>query len=118
MESVFRKTLSISYCNIIAHNETMPSIVDVAKMANVSITTVSRVLRSNPHPVSEETRSRVLDAARALNYSPSALAQAMVTRDTHIVGVIVGDAMDHIRFRFSVWIRKITHKYQAPIQMT
>ncbi|MFN8454475.1 MAG: LacI family DNA-binding transcriptional regulator [Anaerolineae bacterium] len=72
----------------------MVSIIDVAKQANVSITTVSRVLTGSAHPVSEETRERVLEAVEALNYSPSALAQAMVTRATHIVGVIVGDASD------------------------
>ncbi len=72
----------------------MVSIIDVARQANVSITTVSRVLTGSAHPVSGETRERVLEAAEALNYSPSALAQAMVTRATHIVGVIVGDASD------------------------
>jgi LacI family transcriptional regulator len=72
----------------------MTSITDVAKRANVSITTVSRVLSGSSHPVSDETRSRVLEAAEALNYSPSALAQAMVTRATRIVGVIIGDATD------------------------
>ncbi|MBE7553073.1 MAG: LacI family DNA-binding transcriptional regulator [Anaerolineales bacterium] len=72
----------------------MVSIIDVAKKANVSITTVSRVLNGSPHPVSEETRARVLEAAEALNFSPSALAQAMVTRATRIIGVIIGDAMD------------------------
>lgn len=72
----------------------MASITDVAKVANVSIATVSRVLTGSSHPVSDETRARVLEAARALNYSPSALAKAMVTGDTHIVGVIIGDATD------------------------
>lgn len=72
----------------------MVSIIDVAKKANVSITTVSRVLSGSSHPVSEETRARVLAAADELNFSPSALAQAMVTRATRIIGVIIGDAMD------------------------
>jgi len=72
----------------------MVSITDVAKEANVSITTVSRVLSGSSHPVSEKTRVRVLEAAKTLNYSPSALAKAMVTRATHIVGVIIGDAND------------------------
>ena len=71
-----------------------PSITDVAKSASVSVTTVSRVLSGSTHPVNEDTRARVLEAARVLNYSPSALAKAMVTRDTHIVGVIIGDATD------------------------
>jgi LacI family transcriptional regulator len=72
----------------------MPSITDVAKRANVSITTVSRVMSGSSHPVNEETRARVIKAAKELNYSPSALAKAMVTRDTRIVGVIIGDAID------------------------
>lgn len=72
----------------------MVSLEDVARQANVSLTTASRVLSSSPHPVSDEKRERVLLAARELNYSPSLLAQAMVTGDTHIVGVIVGDAAD------------------------
>jgi DNA-binding LacI/PurR family transcriptional regulator len=72
----------------------MVSIVDVANLANVSVTTVSRVLSGSSHPVSEETRERVLEAARSLDYFPNALAQAMVTRATHIVGVIIGDALD------------------------
>ncbi len=72
----------------------MVSIEDVARLANVSVSTASRVLSSSAHPVSDEKRERVLLAARELNYSPSLLAQAMVTGDTHIVGVIVGDAAD------------------------
>ena len=72
----------------------MASITDVAKKANVSNTTVSRVLSGSSHPVSDTTRARVLEAAQALNYSPNILAQAMVTQATHIVGVIIGDATD------------------------
>ena len=72
----------------------MSSIVDVANRANVSISTVSRVMRGTAHPVNELTRKRVLDAVKELGYVPSALAQALVSRDTHIIGVIVGDATD------------------------
>lgn len=70
------------------------SIVDVARTANVSVATASRVLSGSSHPVSEATRARVLAAAEALHFSPSALAKAMVSRDTRIVGVIIGDATD------------------------
>jgi LacI family transcriptional regulator len=72
----------------------MTSITDVARQAKVSITTVSRVLNSDAHPVSEQARMRVLKATEELGYSPSALAKAMVTRSTNIVGVIVGDTTD------------------------
>ena len=66
---------------------------DVAEKAGVSITTVSRVISDNPHPVNPATRLKVLEAAKDLDYSPSALAKAMVTKNSFIVGVIVGDTM-------------------------
>lgn len=70
------------------------NINDVAEKAEVSITTVSRVLNESSHPVNEKTRQAVLWAAKELDYAPSALAKAMVTRRSFIVGVIVGDTMD------------------------
>jgi LacI family transcriptional regulator, galactose operon repressor len=72
----------------------MSSVLDVAKLANVSVATASRVLSGSDYPVRPKTRARVLEAARALSYSPNVLAQAMVTGTTHMVGVIVGDATD------------------------
>ena len=57
----------------------MASITEVAKRAGVSITTVSRVLNPvSEYPVAAATRRRVLAAAHALQYSPSALARALV----------------------------------------
>jgi LacI family transcriptional regulator len=44
--------------------------------------------------VSRATRARVLEAAKALDYSPNALAKAVATGRTGIVGVLVGDASD------------------------
>jgi LacI family transcriptional regulator len=73
----------------------MSSITEVARRAGVSITTVSRVL--NPvaeYPVAAATRRRVLAAASALQYSPSALARALVTRRSRMIGVLLGDIVD------------------------
>src|SRR5260370_38845625 len=68
------------------------SIPEVARRAGVSITTVSRVLSPvSAYPVAAATRRRVLAAAQALQYSPSALARALVTRRSHMVGVLLGD---------------------------
>jgi LacI family transcriptional regulator len=72
----------------------MPSISDVAKLAGVSVTTVSRVINNDSHRVNEETRRRVLDAIQALDYVPSLLARALANDQTRIIGVIVGDASD------------------------
>jgi LacI family transcriptional regulator len=70
------------------------SLADVGLRAGVSITTASRVLNGSSHPVSDATRERVLEAARELGYSPSALARALVTRRSRIIGVMVGDIVD------------------------
>jgi LacI family transcriptional regulator len=67
---------------------------DVARRAHVSLSTASRVVNDNGYPVAEATRQRVLDAVRDLNYSPSVLARALVTKRTQIIGVIVGDVTD------------------------
>jgi len=63
---------------------------DVAKRAGVSRTTVSMVLNDFPGvKISPETRQRVLNAARELNYVPDAAAQALASRRARIVGLIL-----------------------------
>jgi DNA-binding LacI/PurR family transcriptional regulator len=64
--------------------------VDVAKLAGVSYQTVSRVLHDSPH-VRRETRERVLDAIRQLDYRPSSVAQALVTGRSRTLGVVSFD---------------------------
>lgn len=66
------------------------SIVDVARMAGVSVATVSRALRGLPN-VSVDTRQRVMAAAHELEYTASPLAAALVTGRTRSVGVIAAD---------------------------
>lgn len=61
---------------------------DIAKAANVSQATVSRVLRGNQN-VGLEMRTRVMAAAKALNYSPNAHARAMRTSRVGVIGVVV-----------------------------
>lgn len=63
---------------------------DVAAAAGVSQATVSRVLRGDKR-VSPETRDRVLEACAGLNYSPNALARAMRSNSTGVVGLVVAD---------------------------
>jgi LacI family transcriptional regulator, repressor for deo operon, udp, cdd, tsx, nupC, and nupG len=64
------------------------SIEDVAARAGVSTATVSRALRGLPN-VSELTRERVRDAARALDYVVSPSASSLATGRTSTVGVVV-----------------------------
>ncbi len=66
------------------------TIKDVAKMADVSISTVSRVINDSK-PVSPEARRRVLHAIEVLDYKPNEVARSLVTKKSNIIGVIVND---------------------------
>jgi LacI family transcriptional regulator len=67
-----------------------PTLRDVARLANVDTSTASRVLRDDPNQgVRDETRDRILDAARVLHYRANAVAQSLRTRRTDTVAVIV-----------------------------
>lgn len=63
-----------------------PTILDVAKLANVSISTVSRVV-NNSAPVAESTVQQVWQAIKALEYVPSAAARSLAGRRTATIGL-------------------------------
>src|SRR5688500_9740437 len=68
----------------------MVGIVDVAKKANVSTATVSRVL-TKPETVRETTTEKVLKAIEALNYQPNLLARQLRRLETNTILVVVPD---------------------------
>ena len=62
----------------------------VARVANVSRVAVSRAF--NPHAsIKPEKRDRILKIAQEMNYTPDVAARSLVTRRSHLVGVIVPD---------------------------
>ena len=63
------------------------TISDVAREAGVSTKTVSRVFNNEPN-VSDEVKARVRAAAEVLNYHPNVLAQALVRRRSHLIGLV------------------------------
>ncbi|MBX9617150.1 MAG: LacI family DNA-binding transcriptional regulator [Caulobacteraceae bacterium] len=63
------------------------TMVDVSRHAGVSMKTVSRVLNDEPN-VTDEVRRRVRASAEALNYHPNVLAQALVRRRSHLIGLV------------------------------
>jgi LacI family transcriptional regulator len=65
-----------------------PSIDDVAAHARVSIATVSRVLNARGK-YSEETRQRVLQSVRTLDYSPSTAARSLARGRTHVIALVM-----------------------------
>lgn len=81
----------------------MATIKDVARLAGVSIATVSRVF--NQHPlVSDATREKVHRAASELNYWPNEMARSLITNRTQALGVLLPDL--HGEF-FSELIRAV-----------
>lgn len=64
------------------------TIKDVARVANVSVTTVSRVLNTSAQ-VSAPTRKKVLETAKRLQFIPSRAAIALVTRRTRTIGIVI-----------------------------
>ncbi len=63
---------------------------DVAREANVSIKTVSRVV-NHQGEISDATRARVEEAIARLDYRPSKLARGLVTRRSYTIGLVLAD---------------------------
>lgn len=69
----------------------MSSMKDVAKLAGVSISTVSRVVNKQNFPIDEATKRKVLDAIRKLNYKPNLLAKGLRLKSGRLIGLVVPD---------------------------
>jgi DNA-binding LacI/PurR family transcriptional regulator len=73
---------------------------DVARLANVSPATVSYVINNGPRPVSQDTRTKVLQAIAQLDYQPNVMAQNLRRQRTNTVGLV-----------FTTIERHLTHPY-------
>lgn len=68
----------------------LPTIKDVARLAGVSVATVSKALNASGK-VSDELKTRVAAAAQALGYAPHASARSLRSGATRILGLLVAD---------------------------
>ncbi|HEU0165021.1 MAG TPA: LacI family DNA-binding transcriptional regulator, partial [Thermomicrobiales bacterium] len=68
---------------------------DVAKLAGVSRSTVSRVVNDDPR-VSPDVRARVLAVIAETNYHPNAAARSLASRRTRIIGLLIPQAMSEV----------------------
>ncbi|PZE21121.1 LacI family DNA-binding transcriptional regulator [Paenibacillus xerothermodurans] len=80
----------------------MTTIKDIARVAGVSVTTVSRALNGY-HDVNEQTRQKIVRVAKDLNYSPNTLARGLVLNKSKTIGLLVSglnrqSAKDHFTF--------------------
>lgn len=72
----------------LADRKSKITVHDVAKLAEVSLSTVSRIMR-NQGFVADATRARVMDAVRAVGYVPNRIAGSLASLDSRLVGVVV-----------------------------
>lgn len=70
------------------------TIIDIAKTAGVSVSTVSRALREG-NDISRFTQERIKQIARNMDYQPNPLARSLHTHNTRTIGVIVPDIENH-----------------------
>ena len=66
------------------------TIYDIAKKANCSAMTVSRVI-NNTGRISEKTRNRVLAIIKELNYVPNTMARSLVLQETKVLSLLITD---------------------------
>jgi LacI family transcriptional regulator len=72
-----------------------PTLEEVASLAGVSRSTVSRVVNNHPN-VRAQTRERVWEVIRQSGYSPNVLARSLVTNRTQIIGIVIPEAVTSV----------------------
>lgn len=86
-----------------------PTIMDVAKRANVSKATVSRVL-NDLGGYSEKTKRKVLGVIEELGYHPNAIARGLTNKKTHTIGVLLPNLVSSLATEFLNEIEAVAHK--------
>lgn len=92
------------------------SIKDVAREANVSIATVSRVL-NNVDVVNEETKKKVLEAIEKLDYRPNIVARSLKTQRTKTIGIIIPDISNPVYPEIVRGAEDVSNIYQYNIML-
>ena len=81
------------------------NIYDIAKLAGVSIATVSRVVNDSPK-VSEKTKARVRAVMKEQNYTPNVFARGLGLNSMQTVGIICPDVADAYMARAVAYLEK------------
>ncbi|MGB6406759.1 MAG: catabolite control protein A [Planococcus donghaensis] len=90
------------------------TIYDVAREANVSMATVSRVVNANQN-VKPATRKKVLKVIEELGYRPNAVARGLASKKTTTVGVIIPDISNSMYAELARGIEDIATMYRYNI---
>ena len=79
------------------------TIKDIARIAGVSTSTVSRALSNSPE-LSEQTRQRILEICRREGYRVNALARSLICNKTNVIGLIVPEVTNPFYAELSLGI--------------
>lgn len=88
------------------------TISEVAKAANVSVATVSRILnkKDGDIKISEKTKTKVLDVANSLGYQQNPFASALRTKNTGVIGTIIRDITDPLLTKIAKEVQNYVHE--------
>jgi LacI family transcriptional regulator len=86
---------------------------DIARQTNTSVSTVSRVLAGGSFAsrISDETRTRVMHAAKQMGYRPNLLARGLRTRKTHTVALLVSDIANPFFGQIASLVEQQLHRH-------
>lgn len=85
------------------------TIKDVATLAGVSITTVSRVLNNN-YPVSKKTQKKVLDAVKQCDFSINSLASTLKSKKSKLIGLAIPGIVHGSFMQLATGLKEIVEK--------
>ncbi|TDF97073.1 LacI family DNA-binding transcriptional regulator [Paenibacillus piri] len=96
-----------------------PTIKDVAKLAGVSVGTVSKVINKEGN-VKPELQKKVWDSVSELNYHPNAVARSLKSSNTHTLAVLLADITNPFQMTLAKGIEEVMyeHDYQLLISST
>jgi LacI family transcriptional regulator len=92
----------------------MSNIFDIARVSGVSKTTVSRVI-NNQLGVKEDTRKKVLDTIKKLNYIPNQAARSLASKKSGVIGVIYNDINVSVYLKLANLLEKYAEQYNYNI---
>ena len=89
-------------------------IKEIAKLANVSKSTVSRAINDDPR-IKESTKEKILKVINEIGYQPNQVARSLKTKQTKIIGILSSDLENPFYFKILKGIEKVIDKYNYNI---
>lgn len=89
-------------------------IKEIAKLANVSKSTVSRAINDDPR-IKESTKEKILKVIEEIGYQPNQVARSLKTKQTKIIGILSSDLENPFYFKVLKGIEKVIDKYNYNI---